>query len=270
MAYQNLPIGTSNPGLAMILVDQSYSMRDPYDPGQKKDFAALAVNRAIYEIVLACQSGEIIKDRVYLAVIGYGADINVLLDGKISEIANNPVEIQKMKKKEPDGAGGLVELDFEMPVWIKPRADNGTPMGQAFETAHRVAETWISKHSDNFPPIVINISDGEPNDPDHTENAAHKLMDLSTNDGNLLLMNAHISNASAGEVALPDDDKGLYDKYARFLFNISSILPEPMMVAAKNAGLSPQQNSRAFLFNASAEKVIKLLEFGTLKTLGLR
>jgi hypothetical protein len=270
MAYSNLPIGTTNPGLAMILVDQSYSMRDPFDNSQKKDFAALAVNRAIYEIVLACQSGEMIKDRVFLAVIGYGEDIQVLLEGQVSQIADNPIEVQKMKKKEPDGAGGLVELDFEMPIWIKAKANNGTPMGEAFEAAYQVAEEWVKLHPDNFPPIVINITDGEPNKPDHTRDAALQLMDVKTNDGNLLLMNAHISNASAGEVALPEKDSGLYDEYARFLFNISSVLPEPLIVAAQSAGFSPQTDARGFLFNAGAEKIVKLLEFGTLKTLGLR
>ena len=270
MAYANLPIGTSNPGLILILVDQSYSMRDPYENGQKKDVATLAVNRAIYEVVLACQSGEHIKDRVYLAVIGYSDEIRVLLEGQISEIADNPIEIQKMKKKEPDGAGGLVEMDIEMPVWLKPKAENGTPMGEAFEAAYKVAEAWVKENADNFPPIVINITDGEPNRPDHTRDAALRLLDIKTNDGNLLLMNAHISNAIAGQVALPNDETGLYDEYAKFLFNISSVLPEPLMVAAKSSGLTPEKDSRAFLFNANAEMIIRLLEFGTLKTLGLR
>jgi len=267
MSYQKVPIGTSNPGLTMILVDQSYSMRDPYGEGQKKDVAAMAVNRVIYEIVLACQSGEKIKDRVYMAVIGYGETIDVLIEGKISEIAENPKEIKEMMKKEPDGAGGLVEVKAEMPIWIKPKAENGTPMGQAFDMAHRVADEWVKKHSDNFPPIVINISDGEPNDPDHTRDAAHRLMDIETSDGKLLVLNAHISDLNAGEILLPNNNSGLHDQYAQFLFDISSELPQTLHEAAKNVGFTPPDNARGFLFNAGAENLIKLLHFGSLGTL---
>jgi len=267
MAYQKVPIGTSNPGLTIILVDQSYSMRDNYGEGQKKDVAAMAVNRVIYEIVLACQSGERIKDRVYLAVIGYGENIDVLIEGKISEIAENPKEIKEMMKKEPDGAGGLVDVKAEMPIWIKPKAENGTPMGQAFDVAYRVAEQWVKKNPDNFPPIVINISDGEPNDPDHTRDAAIRLMDIKTNDGHLLILNAHISDLNAGEILLPNNNNGLHDGYAKFLFDISSKLPETLIDAATNVGFSPLENARGFLFNAGAENLIKLLHFGSLGTL---
>jgi len=267
MAYNKVPIGTSNPGLTMILVDQSYSMRDAYGAGQKKDVAAMAVNRVIYEIVLACQSGEKIKDRIYMAVIGYGDNIDVLIEGKISEIAENPIDTKEIMKKEPDGAGGLVEVKTIMPIWIKPKAENGTPMGHAFDVAHRVADNWIQKNSDNFPPIVINISDGEPNDPDHTRDAALRLMDIQTNDGKLLMLNAHISDLNAGEVLLPNSDVGLHDEYAKFLFEISSELPQTLIDAAINVGFSPPENARGFLFNAGAENLIKLLHFGSLGTL---
>ena len=267
MAYSKVPIGTSNPGLTMILVDQSYSMRDPYGEGQKKDVAAMAVNRVIYEIVLACQSGEKIKDRVYLAAIGYGRDIDLLIEGKISEIGENPQETKEMMKKEPDGAGGLVDVKALLPIWIKPKAENGTPMGQAFDAAYNVANDWVQKHPDNFPPIVINISDGEPNDPDHTRDAALRLMDIQTNDGNLLLLNAHISDLTAGEILLPNSDAGLHNEYAKFLFEISSELPKTLIDAAISVGFSPPDNARGFLFNAGAENLIKLLHFGSLGTL---
>jgi len=264
MSYSNVPIGASNPGLIIIMVDQSYSMTDPYGTGQKKDIAASAVNRVIHEVGLACQSGHITKDRCYLAVIGYGEKVEALVNGHISEIVENPKELKKIVKKQLDEAGGLIEVPEEMPIWINPEANNGTPMHQAFDAAYQIAEEWISNNPDNFPPVIINITDGEPNHPDETKDAANRLMGLSTSDGNTLILNAHISNAAAGEISLPNNDAGLYDQYAKFLFDISSVLPETLFQAAKNAGFSPQPDARGFVFNAKAETMISLLNFGSL------
>ena len=264
MSYNNIPIGTANPGLILILVDQSYSMTDPYGAGQKKDVAALAVNRAVYEIILACQSGESIKDRCFVGILGYGASVEVHVHGMISHVADNHVTKQKVIKKEPDGAGGIIEMETEMPVWITPKASNGTPMHEAFDAAYSVAEEWVQKNPDSFPPIVINVTDGDPNKPDETKEAAKKLMQLSTTDGNLLLMNAHISNSEAGELSFPNSDSGLYDQYAKYLFDISSELPETLSQAAMKVGFSPLDGSRCFVFNAKAETLIMLLNFGSM------
>ena len=59
MAYGNLPIGTSNPGCIVILVDQSWSMREDWGMGTKAEGATLAVNRVIEELVIASRAGDI-------------------------------------------------------------------------------------------------------------------------------------------------------------------------------------------------------------------
>jgi len=264
MPYNNIPIGTANPGLILILVDQSFSMTDPYGNGQKKDVAALAVNRAVYEIILACQSGETIKDRCFVGILGYGASVDVHIHGMISHVADNNATTQKVLKKESDGAGGYIEVETEMPVWITPKANNGTPMHEVFDAAYSVAQEWIQNNPDSFPPIVINVTDGEPNQPDETREAAKRLMELSTSDGNLLLMNAHISNSQAGELTFPDSDNNLYDQYAKYLFDISSELPDTLSQAAQKVGFTPLPGSRCFVFNAKAETLIMLLNFGSM------
>ena len=53
MAYSNVPIGTSNPGCIVILVDQSWSMTEDWENGTKAEIAALAVNRILEELVLS-------------------------------------------------------------------------------------------------------------------------------------------------------------------------------------------------------------------------
>ncbi len=52
-------------------------------------------------------------------------------------------------------------------------------------------------------------------------------------------------------------------KNAKFLFDISSKIPKAREESAKNSGLNMKENSRGFVFNASAEILVKLLIFGT-------
>ena len=263
-----MQIGTKHPGLILILVDQSASMTESYGGQTKSDFAAMAVNRVIDEIGMACQQGSKIKDRCFIGVVGYGASVDVLIGGMISQISNSPKRTQKIKKKESDGAGGLVDVEIDMPIWLDSTADNGTPMAEAFEVAHDVVQTWIQNNPNNFPPVVINITDGQPNDQNKTRAAAQRLMNLNTTDGNVLILNAHISTANVAEDKLPNSNQGLHDQYAKFLFDLSSVLPPTLIAAAQKVGFSPQQNAHGFVFNAGPETMIKLLNFGSLGTMG--
>jgi hypothetical protein len=58
--YQEL-LSSAKPGLILIMIDQSYSMSDKYTDLNKAEFAALAVNRVIGEIITACSSGDEIR-----------------------------------------------------------------------------------------------------------------------------------------------------------------------------------------------------------------
>ncbi|MEK6372017.1 MAG: VWA domain-containing protein [Acidobacteriota bacterium] len=273
MAYSQL-LSSQDPGCILILIDQSSSMDDPYGGaagGKKKTECARAVNRVLREIVLCCSPGERVKDRCYIGVIGYGPSVASAFLGpltrrdlvKVSEVANGAIRVDKVKQKVSDGAGGLVEVENPFPIWIEEVADDGTPMDEAFVLAARWVSDWISQHANSFPPIVINITDGEPNKPDDTRATAQTLMKLQTNDGNLILINAHISDKTSGEVALPEQDNNLPDEFARLLFDISSILPDRMLQEAKAVGFNPGPKARGFVYNANAETLIKLLAFGS-------
>lgn len=265
MAYQK-KIGTDNPGVIVLLIDQSASMSDPATDGKPKAVhAALAVNRVIYEIQEASQAGSTIKPRCMVGVVGYGAEVGPIAAGMIDQLAANPLRWETLKRKESDGAGGLVEVDFNMPIWLDPVAENGTPMAEAFADAHRVISNgWLPSHPDSFPPIVINITDGAPNDPAAAAAEAQRLMGLQTSDGGVLLFNVHISdNRSAPESALPSSDAHLADEYARFLFHISSPLPDALLAEAQKVGFAPAAGARGFVFNATPESLIKLLTFGS-------
>jgi Mg-chelatase subunit ChlD len=67
-----------------------------------------------------------------------------------------------------DGAGGLVDQTVKFPIWFDPVANGGTPMCAALGRATTILQGWLAQHPDCFPPIVINITDGEATDGDPT------------------------------------------------------------------------------------------------------
>lgn len=268
MAYEK-QIGSDNPGCIIILVDQSYSMTDPYGNGteEKQHIATRAVNRVIDELVTRCTDGEEIKDRCHVSVIGYGTEVHRVVDDMISGIGESPNRFETVKQTQVDGAGGVVEIPVQMPIWLEAKAENGTPMDTAFEHAYDIAQTWCTDHPDSFPPIVINITDGAPHKPDATQDAAKRVMEIETTDGNVLVFNIHIPDpkSSGREVTFPHSTEELGgDHYANFLFGISSSLPESLIQSATEANLNPQPDARCLGYNTGEVDMIRLLNFGSL------
>ena len=267
MAY-NVPIGSLHPGCFVILVDQSASMYEQWQSGTKAEAAALIVSRTIYALGLACDVGSEIKDRCHVSVIGYGDRVECLIDGMISEVYRSPIATRKVKRLISDGADGVVEIEAEAPIWLQPTADNGTPMHTAFEYAAEVAGKWCSEHPNYFPPVVFNITDGAANQPDLTIEAADKVMNIQTEDGNVLVFNVHIASGR-NEVLFPHNTERFADDlFAQFLFGISSILPEPLRREAKTQGFDPQAYARCLGYNVTEVELIRMLNFSTLHLLG--
>jgi uncharacterized protein YegL len=266
-------ISRANPGYIVILLDRSGSMNDPFGgerQGRKADAVTSAINRLIQELIIKCSKDESMYRYFSISIIGYGATVGPVLGGAlagqpsvwIDEIYANPLRIDEVNKKVPDGAGGLVETKVAMPVWFDPVAENGTPMAQAFQFALDLAQSWVIEHPTSFPPIVINITDGEPTDADPTP-IAQKIMALEVEDGNVLVMNVHISSSRGPAVLFPDTKDGLPDKYAEMLFNTSSELPGGMREEAQKLGYRLMPGSRAFVFNSGIEDLIQFLTIGT-------
>ena len=116
--------------------------------------------------------------------------------------------------------------------------------------------------STSFPPVAINITDGESTDGDPSA-AAARLQSLGTADGNVLLFNLHLSSTRTAPIVFPDGEVQLPDQFARLLFGMSSALPEMMRRAAADEGYSVSAGSRGFAFNADLVSLVKFLEIGT-------
>jgi len=249
-------------------------MADPFggaEAGKRKaDGVADAINRLLQNLVIKCSHGEDIYYRFDVGFLSYGANVGPALGGAlagrelvpISEIGVNTLRIEERTKKVDDGAGGLVDQNVKFPIWFDPVANGGTPMCGALERAKQMLQEWVGKHPDSFPPIVINITDGEATDGDPAP-YGEAIQQLATNDGNVLLFNCHISSTAASPVVFPDSDAGLPDEYARLLFGMSSVLPAAIREAAQSEEFTVGEQARGFAFNADLVELIRFLDIGT-------
>jgi hypothetical protein len=249
-------------------------MSDSFGGGEstksKADGVATAVNKLLQNLIIKCAKPEGVRDYYHIGVIGYGATIGPAFGGSlsgkelvsISEVANMPARIEERTKKTDDGAGGLIDQSIKFPIWFDPIANGGTPMCQAITRATTILQNWLSQYPNSFPPIVINITDGEATDGDPSI-PANTLKQLCSSDGDVLLFNLHTSSSNAPAIEFPDSEVGLPDEFARLLFNMSSLLPEYMRNFAQQEGFKVSQGTRGFGFNADLVEVIRFLDIGT-------
>lgn len=267
-------ISRFNPSCFIFLIDQSGSMQDPFGGDEsarkKADGVADAINKLLQNLVIKCAKSEGVRDYYHVGVIGYGHRVSPAflgsLSGKelvpISEIANTPARIEERTKKIDDGAGGLVDQTIKFPIWFDSVANGGTPMCHAINRAQTILSGWLSQYPDCFPPIVINVTDGESTDGDPSS-ASDSLKSLASSDGNILFFNVHISSHRSQPIEFPDSEINLPDQHAQLLFNMSSILPDYMRSIAQQEGYRVSDGTRGFVFNGSIVSVIKFLDIGT-------
>jgi hypothetical protein len=270
-------ISRSNPSCFVFLIDQSASMLDELRDAElvkrKADVVADALNRLIRELTIKCAKETGVRDYFHIAAIGYGATVGSIFGGELagrdlaplSAVANSPMRVEERAKKVPDGAGGLVETTTKFPVWIDPSGNNGTPMCAALSLARRLVDGFLTTHPDCFPPVVLNLTDGEANDGDPTAPAA-EIRDLASSDGGVLLFNLHVSSTQSAAVTFPDENVALADDYARQLFEMSSPLPPHMRTYAGQQGIAVTDTSRGFVYNADMTSIVQFLDIGTRAT----
>jgi hypothetical protein len=276
-------ISRQQPTAFVFLLDQSASMQDPFGGSKEKGDAAPSkarvladtVNRLLQNLVLRCAKEEGVRDYFHVGIIGYGERVQHLITPAsefdtgtglipISHIAERPRRMEERVKTQPDGQGGETERRVKTPIWFDPHAKNGTPMCQALDLAAQSVRSWIDAHPSSFPPVVLNVTDGEATDGDPLR-YAQQLRSFATDDGEVLLFNVHLSESEEPALLLPSDRGELPhdDDYAGTLFQMSSTLPFSMRAAAEQEGLHVDLDTRGFVFNADPVSLVTFLEIGT-------
>ncbi len=266
-------ISRTNPTCFLFLIDQSRSMSGAMGGApdkSKADGVAESINRLLYTLVLRCVWGQQVLERFHVGVIGYGRQVVSGLGGAlagrdlvpISDLARSPLRVESRSQLVDDGQGGVQQQTVRAPVWFEPAADGKTPMVAALDRAALLLGGFLAEHPVCYPPLVINLSDGEATD-GNPEVPAARIRQLSSDDGSCLLFNVHLSSQPVRPIEFPDHEGGLPTDGAKRLFRMSSCLPPPMHVPARQAGMTISAATRGFVFNADLGSVIRFLDIGT-------
>ena len=268
-------ISRRNPGCFLFLLDQSFSMGAPISGSTAPKASALAamINELLYAVVLECTKDfqELPRHYFDVGVIGYsGQGVRPLLPGTSRRRAlvpvhayaatGRPVEQSRTLRR----ADGSVEREqTTVPEWVQPLNHGWTPMCEALTMTYKVLRRWVKEHRTSFPPIVLNITDGQATDGD-PRGPARRVTRLQTGDGHALLFNLHLSEAQGTSVAFPVVAPSSVPG-AELLFEMSSVLPGTL-VQASGYGDRIAPGARGFVFNGGATSLMDFLRIGTSTT----
>ncbi|MDP1813710.1 MAG: hypothetical protein Q8K92_04615 [Leadbetterella sp.] len=277
-------IARDRPACFLFLIDQSGSMNDHWanSTKTKAELVADYVNNGINELINICQKSESKPIHYFdICVIGYGQndeDAQILWQGNLSDkIFVSPADL----KDNPTGNQGEIEVErrtfkgvstVKIPIsyWFSPVAATLTPMGAAIDLGTKLLTDWVSEHQNSFPPIVINITDGEQTDCENDEliQKAFNLKQTKTLYGNTLLFNIHITSDERDSVLFPSSLNDLpKEQQCETLYNMSSNLPEifnrRIAQEIKKVDLVAHTQYVALGYQTSISHFIKFLDIGT-------
>ena len=176
---------------------------------------------------------------------------------------------ESVERRMPDGEATFRKIS--MPAWIAPKAVGQTPMYEALLQIRDLTQAWCTNpaHSESFPPIVFNITDGEASDCDQREQLAicEKIRTIGTTDGKVLLINIHIATTSDSRSLLfPTEEEIPTDnRYARLLHDCSSPMPEELSEAIRQVrGDLAMPPFRGMSYNTSIAELIAILNIGSI------
>ncbi len=268
----------------IILIDQSVSMNGFIEYQNQMMTKATAVadvtNQIITELIERARRHDAIRDYYDVAICGYS-------DGEAVSLINTPnnhpfVSISELDKIAIGIKSRIVEriapsgvrapYPIRNKVWVEPTAFGDTPMYEAFIFAYEHIRRWCldPNNRDSFPPIIINITDGISSDCDYNDlqKLATKIKELSTNDGNVFLINIHIASSSESNSMIfptPDELKRLNCVETQKLGELSSTMPETFnALIAELKGCDIQQGIIGMSYNASIEEVLTIMNIGTI------
>lgn len=277
MAANEKQWSSATPGLLIILVDQSGSMLSNYIGNESKaEFASKVVNRAINEIIQYHFIGDKPKDKCLISVIGYSQTVKEICSGYLTALYESPIRIEKIKRKVADGAGGLIEIECNIPIWIEPIAQGEmSNMKSAFMMAKELVERWMQDKPENPAPVIVNISNGIPcyegkevsECMKETNQVAKEIMSLSNRDGNVLVFNAQLNIQDEASVYYPcaKDEVCHAGETAEFLFDITSEIPESFAYTAERKELPIKEHSRGYVLNVDDIDLLGLITLSDLK-----
>ena len=242
MSYEQ-KISRSRPGLIILLLDDSGSMVEILPGGSDPKFKYVERYCGIILDDLLSRSSDVegntvvIKPRYYIHVIKYG--------GRTETWGTPGMDVEKAVQQFTDD-GNSMKLGGRL---------GGTDTKRAFKEAYTYLQKAINeeKFKDTFPPMLFHLTDGMS----HTDAKplVDKIKQLTTTDGNVLVVNAYIGTQTSLSYSGPEDFTGYVDVNEAGpnpdnirLFEMSSVAPESIIANLKSDNIFPQLRDGARLF----------------------
>lgn len=216
----------ANPGLIIFIVDQSDSMKTVYEDGRRfAEVAAESVNKSILELILRFTSGTQIKDSAFIAIITHGGidknNARLYRIDKISELFNSPLRVERHNKTIPDGACGMIEIDWDLPIIIESRAEGESNLSEALDIASNLIQEWRGREEIDCArdisldpiPLIVNITTDIISYESELVQGANRLKEIEMEDGNPMLLNCICANYNKAD----DFSLGATDEIASYI-----------------------------------------------------
>lgn len=279
------PITSETPALIVFILDNSSSMSDELMYNGIIQSKALLLSRIMNTTLneIICHSKRIdgYKDYFNIIILGYSKDdvVNICKPNKnenafitIKELVCMDINNVSYDTVRKNINGTQYSSQLSIKEFVKPTSLGKTPTGKAINVAYDLIKDWVDTHKDKniFPPIAINISDGEFTDITNDEflSLSEKIKSIKTSDGNLLFFNIHIaSDYEAKSIIFPTstDELQSENRHAKILFEASSVLPSCFSGdIALIKECSTKVPFKAFGYNTSINELLGILNIGSL------
>ena len=277
---QSKQVSTEKPWLLVLMIDSSHSMQADWGASRKSMSIIVeeAINQLLYDMALnyivddSTKEDQSTKDRIHLKIIIYsGEDTH---DPLMSE-SNHAYSLAS----GPGGWVGNYETLYqysdenntlEIPRWVKLEPSGKTPMLLAFQTAKNSVKKHIEDYPSSFPPVVLNISDGEPTDcgdPVNWEmlkNEAEEIKSFGEEGQNPLICNIHLDPLGRSPPSTYSHKPPVLGKVEAGLWHLSSIIPDYMIDQIPILKDNNRKGSeRLFVFNSNIVHFHEFLDFAT-------
>ena len=264
MSYEQ-KISTQRPGLVVVVIDDSASMTDLLSgtSDSRYKWNERYAGHIFKELLDRCSEMKgdelVVKPRYYVHVIKYGSKTELWGDQEMDIQA--AVELYS-KSGNSLGLGGRL---------------SGTDAEAAFEQAYNYLKQAVmsERFCSSFPPMLLHLTDGESQT--DAKPLADKIKQLSTNDGNVLVVNAYIGTQTSLNYNEPEDFPGYLDVSEAGpssdntrLFEMSSKAPECIEMNLKADGIFPKlRGDSSLFFDVRTKEMLKNV-FQLIGSLGSR
>ena len=263
----------------ILALDRSGSMQESVRFGKKVMSKAEAVsiiaNALITELIDRCRRTDSLRNYYDVAVVDYSNDnIEMLLgrDGMLSidDLSRISPRRRTLSNEEQLSEQNSAIFQHSLDEWFSPHAEGNTPMYEAMLRVRDLAKEWCEKSENrqSFPPVVINITDGEASDCDDNElrDICEQIKRIATDDGNVLLINIHISTDSTLPAIIFPMAEELTGagRYSRLLAECSSVMPSAFdgaICEMKGRGATPPFFGMGY--NASIIELLSMVNIGS-------